>query len=314
MRGLASQPWLFLSCSLSLFLAPVQPLTLHMSTRSETFRGKSVLLTGASGGLGQAFATALAESGVSSLYVSARKQESIQSLQEKLQASFPDLQIHFLPCDLASPDSVQQLCQQIEDKPIDILINNGGVSSRSSFLDTTAQVDAQVMQINFLAGATLCHAVVPGMVNRQAPGKIIWISSVQGLLGIPSRSSYAASKFAVQGYCESIRAELAHHGIAVHTISPGYIRTNLSQSAIQGDGSAYGRTDPTTAAGADPSDVASEVLDRVARGEVDFTVASSYSATIAIYLRWFLPSVLRKLLVRRYEKSLQDDGGRKKED
>jgi dehydrogenase/reductase SDR family protein 7B len=130
-----------------------------------------------------------------------------------------------------------------------VLINNGGVSSRSSFLDTKPEVDAMVMQINFLSGASLAKAVVPGMVDRKS-GAILWISSVQGLFGLPERTSYAASKFAVQGYCEALRGELASSGVNVHVASPGYIRTNLSRSAITGDGSPYGKLDSTTANGA----------------------------------------------------------------
>ena len=89
------------------------------------------------------------------------------------------------------------------------------------------------MQVNFLSGAALAKAVVPGMVQKGL-GAIIWIGSVQGLLGIPQRTSYAASKFAVQGYCEALRGELASSGVTVHVASPGYIRTNLSRSAVGG--------------------------------------------------------------------------------
>ena len=73
--------------------------------------------------------------------------------------------------------------------------------------------------------------------------------SINFPVGLPSRTSYAASKFAVQGYCESLRAELATSGVSVHVASPGYIRTNLSMSAITGDGEAYGKMDDTTANG-----------------------------------------------------------------
>lgn len=126
------------------------------------------------------------------------------------------------------------------------------------------------------------------------------------LVAIPNRSSYAASKYAVQGYTESIRAELASDGVSVHTVSPGYIRTSLSTNAITGDGSSYGKMDPSTASGADPMDVAIEILDRVAKEEVDFTIAASFTALVAIYLRLLLPGVLRAMLVKRYEKSLKE--------
>ena len=195
---------------------------------------------------------------------------------------------------------------------IDVLINNGGVSSRSRFVDTSWQVDQRLMQINFLAGAALAKAVVPGMLQQGGDGeggagdggRIIWISSVQGLMGIPNRTSYAASKFAVQGYCEALRAELATSGVTVHTVSPGYIRTNLSQSALTGDGTTHGVLDETTAQGADPDQVAAAVLDRVVAGENDFTIAAGFTAKLAIWMRLLCPGILQNMLVKRYEKSL----------
>ena len=164
------------------------------------------------------------------------------------------------------------------------------------------EVDERVMQINFFAGAALAKALVPNMVTNQS-GKIIWISSVLGLIALPSRTSYAASKFAVQGYCESLRAELASSGVTVHVISPGYIRTNLSLSALTGDGTAHGQMDENLANGADPKDVAVQLLNAVASGRGDFVVAAPTSSKIAIWLRLLCPGILQKMLVKRFEKS-----------
>ena len=107
----------------------------------------------------------------------------------------------------------------------------------------------------------------------------------------------------MQGYCEALRGELAGNGVTVHVASPGYIRTNLSLSAVTGDGNPYGKLDATTAAGADPDDVAVIVLDSVAKDKMDFTVASTFSATLAIYIRLLCPPLLRYSLVKRFEKS-----------
>ena len=123
------------------------------------------------------------------------------------------------------------------------------------------------------------------------------------MLGIPSRTSYAASKFAVQGYCEGLRAELAGANIQVSVASPGYIRTGLSVAAITGDGSKHGQMDQTTAKGADPDDVAKDILDSVAKGKTDFLVAANTSAKIAIWMRFLCPGILEKLLIKRFQKS-----------
>jgi len=291
-----------------------------------------VLITGATGGLGRSLALQLADRScqVTTLVLSGRNSASLRTVAEECrtknqnEGSLSDgtaiasiLVVHTLVCDLADPQSVSQLCNDVlslkTDRPdngVDVLINCGGVSSRSRFVDTSLEVDRKIMQINFFAGAALAKAFVLGMITRgttqpQQQQHIIWISSVQGLVGIPNRSSYAASKFAVQGYCESVRAELASSNVRVHTVSPGYIRTNLSNSAITGDGTSYGKTDATTQAGADPDELAVEILNRCfANGEVDFVVAATPSAKAAIWLRLLCPGVLRKILVKRYEKSL----------
>jgi dehydrogenase/reductase SDR family member 7B len=290
------------------------------------------------------------------------------------------LTIHILPADLADPESVQQLAQQALDYcrksssnnsssndtsnsnsnnnntihktntgRIDVLINNGGVSSRSRFVDTSIAIDQQILQINFLAGAALAKMLVqqhypyvndrsdsnndsnddndgnnndsndgipttrstlpttpPDRTSRATRGRIIWISSIQGKIGIPNRSSYAASKFAVQGYCECIRSELYTDGILVHCISPGYIQTNLSRSALTGTGQRHGQLDITTAQGQSPHVVATTILNQVVvQRAMDFMVASgNWSATIAIWMQWWCPRCLQWLLVRRYQKSI----------
>jgi dehydrogenase/reductase SDR family protein 7B len=271
------------------------------STQRE-YSGKTVLLTGASGGLGRALALQLSSCKVKHLVLSARNLESLQEVSDACKVVNEAIQTTLLTCDLSDPESVSKLSEKASQLDIQVLVNNGGVSSRSSFISTSIDVDARMMQINFLSGAALAKAVIPTM---ERGGRLVWISSVQGLVGIPSRSSYAASKFAVQGYCESIRGELALQGVSVHTISPGYICTNLSKSALNGDGTPYGKMDPTTAAGADPDQVAVTILDKTAAGQADFVVAATLSAKAAIWLRFLCPALLRLLLVKRYEKQVQ---------
>lgn len=268
----------------------------------DSLAGKSVLLTGASGGLGAQLALQIASyCNPKTLILSGRKEGALQTIADECKASTGD--VHIITADLADKDSVKALGESaLKICDVDVLINCGGVSSRSDFLETKLEVDEKVMQINFFAGASLAKAFVPGMVTKGS-GMIIWISSVQGLMGIPSRTSYAASKFAVQGYCEAMRAELATSGVSVHCVSPGYIRTNLSLSAVTGDGTAHGTMDETTANGADPRDVAVEILNKACKGTADFVVAATPSAKVAIWLRLLFPKVLQNLLVKRFEKA-----------
>lgn len=271
-----------------------------------SFQGKTVLLTGASGGLGKALALELARCQVHQIVLSGRNEPELHKVARECEEVYPLIKTHILTCDLSVCDDVARLAEQALSlcDAIDVLINNGGVSSRSKFVDTKLEVDERVMQINFFAGASLAKALVPSMQLNQY-GKIIWISSVQGLVGIPARSSYAASKFAVQGYCESLGAELASSGITVHVVSPGYMRTNLSKSALTGDGRIHGKLDATTASGELPHKVAVSILNATANGQTDIIVAATASARAAILLRFLCPSLLRRILIRRFEKAEQ---------
>ena len=305
---------------------PTNPKMLSVSQKTrDSLEGRTVLLTGASGGLGEQLALQIASCcKPKKLILSGRKEDALKKIAETCKRGLAlgttsgnsngdadadaESIVHIVTADLSDKGSVRALGEsavELCSGTVDVLINCGGVSSRSDFIDTKLEIDERVMQINFFAGAALAKAVIPGMIsNESGGGKIIWISSVQGLMGIPSRTSYAASKFAVQGYCEAMRAELATSGVSVHCVSPGYIRTNLSMSAMTGDGSAHGTMDETTANGADPRHVAVEILDTaIAKGKADFVVAATVSAKVAIWLRLLLPEVLQNLLVKRFEKA-----------
>lgn len=300
------------------------------SSTVDRFAGKNVLITGASGGLGRELARQLARCGAATLILSGRDTDKLRNVAEECEfvhayyhnddkvedgGKVPGINVKVVPCDLSDSASVDKLGQAAKafcaqqgrsdggnSGAVDVLINNGGVSSRSSFLDTDASVDELIMRINFLSGSQLAKAFVPGMVANGS-GAVLWISSVQGRVGIPNRTSYAASKFAVQGYCEALRGELASRGVTVHVASPGYIRTDLSRSALTGTGARHGKMDEATANGEDPADVAVTVLDSVAQGATDFVVAATPSARAAIWLRVLAPKFLEKKLAQRFDKS-----------
>jgi len=174
------------------FLSPPRSIDLSMSMSLESvckdrtskiFTGNTVLLTGASGGLGRSLALQLAHSRVHALVLSGRNEEALKAVGEECKNISPEIIVHIITCDLSNKASVAELSTKALDlcnQRIDVLINNGGVSSRSRFLDTKTEVDEKVMQINFFAGSVLAKGIVPGMVER-GYGKIIWISSVQGL-------------------------------------------------------------------------------------------------------------------------------------
>jgi hypothetical protein len=177
------------------------PETASSALAQSTFQDKSILITGASGGLGRALALQFSTCHPKTLVLSARNEATLTEVAQQCQVICPTTKIHTLVCDLSKLEEVKQLgeqaCQLVgqDGAPpvIEVLVNNGGLSSRSKFLDTTIEIDELLMRVNYLAGACLAKQCVPGMVQQQQEqedqqsssivggGKIIWISSVQGL-------------------------------------------------------------------------------------------------------------------------------------
>lgn len=175
-----------------------------------------ILVTGASTGIGQAIARQLSDKGHCVYGTSRSSRES---------ASF-----HWLKLDLLSGRSIQDAVHTIIRKEgrIDVLINNAGLSMISSVEEGPMESVNKVMNANFAGTLILTKTILP-LMRAQGQGKIINISSVAGLIGLPFRSAYCASKFALEGLTESLRMEVQKHGIQICTIQPGSIKTKISQ-------------------------------------------------------------------------------------
>ena len=132
-------------------------------------------------------------------------------------------------------------------------------------------------------------------------GSIGVVSSVQGKIGIPYRTSYAASKHALQGYFDGLRAELADKNITVTTISPGYVNTSLSLNALNADGTKYNKNDETTVNGMEPSALAQQILVVMAGGVADVVVADA-KTRIGILLKVLMPQLFASMMKKRVNK------------
>ena len=198
----------------------------------------------------------------------------------------------------ALPDKVQQVLD-IHGR-IDILCNNAGISVRSNAIDTKIDVDIRIMHVNYFGTVALTKAVLPSMIKRKE-GRILCIGSIQGKFGIPQRSAYAASKHALQAFCDSLRAEISENNVKVTLISPGYINTSLSLNALTGSGSAYGEMDAATAAGADPLETSQEILRAILSDKKDVILAP-LSPRLGYYIRFICPSVFFWIMEQRAKK------------
>lgn len=200
------------------------------------FTGKVVWITGASSGIGEALAFELARRGAV-LVLSARREPKLEAVRDRCER--PDDHL-VLPLDLTKTETLAAATERVLDRfgRIDILVNNGGISQRGTVVETDIDVDRRIMEVNYMGTVALTKAVLPSMLERR-DGQIVTISSLMGKIGTPLRSAYAASKHALHGFFDCLRAEVHDRGVHVLVISPGYVRTEITKNALTGDGSTF---------------------------------------------------------------------------
>jgi short-subunit dehydrogenase len=207
--------------------------------------GSRVLLTGASSGIGRALALALARRGAN-LLITGRREEALAALAAQCAAS--GTACEFLPGDITNADLRATLASRIADLwgGLDVLVNNAGVSAHGRFADSDEATLRQVMEVNFFAAAELTRLVIPLLGrHRQRDGSsptlapaggpapaIVNIGSIIGHRGLPLNSEYSASKFALRGWSEALRAELAGQRIDVLLVSPGTTETEFFEHLV----------------------------------------------------------------------------------
>ena len=199
--------------------------------RRRTLTGARVLITGASQGIGKALAEGAAARGARVLAV-ARSAHLLADLAEEVRAKGQVLET--VEADITNPqDRERMLYAAVEHfGGLDILINNAGIGATGLFADVAAERLRKIMEVNFFGLTETIRAFLPLLKSGQRPA-IVNISSIAGKRGIPARSEYSASKFAVQGFSEALRAELAKDGIDVLVICPGFTATNFSQNMLE---------------------------------------------------------------------------------
>lgn len=255
------------------------------------FENQVVWITGASSGIGEALAVAWSREGAT-VVLSARNAAEL----ERVRGLCANPERHRVrPLDLVDTTAIERAAAEVlrELGHVDVLVHSGGVSQRSLAAETKLETDRRIMDINYFGTVALTKAVLPSMLARRS-GHIVPISSVIGYVGVPLRSAYSASKHALHGFFETLRAETAKHGIAVTMVVPGYIKTNVSENALRGDGSRYGTMDDTHQRAMLPEDAAPKIIDAVAKKKPEVRVGGKEIQ--AVLLRRFLPNVLRRMM------------------
>ena len=254
---------------------------------------KVVWVTGASSGIGEALVHALAQEGAK-VVLSARREPVLQQVRQE--AGLTEENSLIIPLDLSSDNDFLQEYRQIRQKfgRVDILINNGGISQRSYFQETSGEVARRVMETNFFGALSLIKVVLPDMVSRQT-GMLVAVTSVVGKYGTPLRAMYAASKHAMHGLHESIRAEHWKDRIRVLLVAPGYVNTHISYNAVLGDGTPQGKLDKGQAGGLSPQQCAQKII-RGMKKEKREIYPAGLKELAGVYLKRFVPGLFSRIV------------------
>lgn len=266
------------------------------------FDKKVVWITGASSGIGMALADELAMRGAR-LILSGRRVDALNEVRDQcLGLGLPEDTLMVLPFDLADESALPDVVQQAKafKGRIDFLINNAGISQRSSAIDTQMSTYRKLFEVDVFGQIALTRLVLPIMME-QGNGHIAVTSSVAGKLGVPFRTGYCAAKHAIMGFFDALRTEVAHRNIQVTTITPGYIRTQISENALKGDGSSFGKTDTSIAGGMEPDECAKVILRGFEKGKLEIPVGVGMEMH-ALKLKRFFPNTLFKMMNRQYRK------------
>ena len=199
-----------------------------------TMQGKSIIITGASAGIGEELAVVLASRGAH-LTLAARSEEALAGVQRRCeQAGGRALSV---VTDVADPDACRRMVERAVEAfgGVDMLVNNAGISMWARFEEVTdLSVFERIMRVNYLGAVYCTHHALPHLKARK--GLLVAISSLTGKTGVPTRSGYAASKHAMQGFFDSLRIELLGTGVDVLVVSPGFVATDIRARAFGPDG------------------------------------------------------------------------------
>ena len=258
------------------------------------YEGKAVWITGASSGIGEALAKAFAAAGAR-LVLSARREDELNRVRKLCVAGNPAETGHLvLPLDVTDHDAIPAAVDAAKAHAghIDLLINNAGIGQRSLCIDTGMDVYRRIMDVDVLGQIALTRAALPVFIE-QGGGQIAVTASVAGKIGVPYGTGYCAAKHAMMGFFDALRGEVAHQGITVHTIVPGYVQSNISVHALQGDGSEMGYVDKAIAGGMDTDQCAAVILKGLKKGKPEIPVGKGFEMH-ALWIKRFFPGLIFK--------------------
>lgn len=225
---------------------------------------KVVWITGASSGIGEALVYQYNQMGAK-LILSARNRDELYRVKNNCKSP---VNVHVMQLDLEKTDTLADKAQEALRiyGHIDLLINSAGISQRALALETTHQTEQRIMDVNFWGTVALSKGVLPSMIAK-GEGKIVCISSLVGKFGTPLRSAYAASKHALHGYFDSLRAELSDQKIKIIMVCPGFIKTKVTINALTAAGTPQGTMDEAQENGMPADECAKQIVEAIKKNK-----------------------------------------------
>lgn len=262
-------------------------------------------ITGASSGIGTALARELGARG-SRVILSGRDEARLAEVADSIAT-----ESLVLPFDVRDTEAMLAATARAVEWSggLDGFVANAGVSQRSRATATELRVYREIIEIDLTAQIAATQALLPHLTGR-GRGKLVFISSIAGLVGSPMRTAYSAAKFGLAGYAGALRAELSRDGITVHVVYPGSVATDVSRNALTGDGRRRDRSDSVIDNGIPPADAARRMLDAVDRGEREIIVAEGPEAALGEMCRTpeEVFDLLAAMVADGYMEKLEADG------
>jgi len=261
-------------------------------------KDKVVIITGASSGIGRACAEAFATKGAN-IVLAARQYVSLCELGLDLEKRF-GVKVLAVQCDVSREEDCEQLIKQtlVAFKAIDILVNNAGISMRALFHEVELSVLKRVMDVNFWGTVYCSKYALPALIASK--GTIVGVSSIAGYRGLPGRTGYSASKFAMNGFLESLRVETLQTGLHVMVACPGFTASNIRNKALDTSGKEQGETTMDENKMMSSEEVAANIVGGIVKRKR--TLIMTRQGKLAVFMNKFLPAWVDKKVYSLFAK------------
>ncbi len=258
---------------------------------------KVVVITGASSGIGRALAKRFAEPGTA-VVIGARNMEKLNELANELKAG--SNQVLPVRTDVSKEEDCKNLIQRAVDKygRVDVLINNAGISMRALFEDLDLKVIKKLMDVNFWGTVYCSKYAMPHLLATK--GSLVGVSSIAGYKGLPGRTGYSASKFAIHGFLETVRIENLKKGLHVLIACPGFTSSNIRNTALGNDGSQQGESPRDESEMMSAEEVAERIYKAIYRRKNWLTLTSQGKFTVLF--NKFFPKIMDKMVYNHMAK------------